>query len=271
MTIINSIYKITEPIGRGSFGTVYIANNIRTNEEVAIKIENNNNDTKLIKREAIILNYLYRNNVECIPKLYYYGITNNSTCIVLTLFSCDLLTYIENVNPNTETLYKIMNKCINILQKVHNKNVIHRDVKPQNFMIKNGDIFLIDFGFAYFYKNEEGVHHNKVTESIIGSVKYTSYFNHCGEPSSRRDDLLSLGYMFLSFIEEYLIWDTKNIEFPPSKLEITNINYPKNEFIKNKKKISLLKSICNDKMSTYFEYVYKLTYDGEPNYDFIMS
>ena len=92
MTIINSIYKISEPIGNGSFGTVYIANNIRTNEEVAIKIENNTNSTKLIKREATILNYLYRNNVDRIPKLYYYGITNNSSCIVLTLFSCDLLT-----------------------------------------------------------------------------------------------------------------------------------------------------------------------------------
>ena len=38
MTIINSTYKISEPIGNGSFGTVYIANNIRTNEQVAIKL-----------------------------------------------------------------------------------------------------------------------------------------------------------------------------------------------------------------------------------------
>ena len=77
--------------------------------------------------------------------------------------------------------------------------------------------------------------------------------------------------MFLYFIEEYLIWDTTNIKFPPSKLEITNVNHPKNEYIKNKKTLSTLKSFCNKKMISYFNHIYNLKLTSEPNYDYLTN
>ena len=271
MTIINNTFKLIETIGNGNFGKVYVANNIRTHEKVAIKMESENNPNNLIKREASILNYLYRNNVNCIPKLYYYGVTDKSSCIILTLFSCNLLEYVKNNNMTNDDLYILMSNCIKNLQKIHDKNVLHRDIKPQNFMIHNNDIYLIDFGFAYFYKDENGIHDNKETKNIIGSVRYTSYFNHIGEPSSRRDDLLSLGYMFLFLLEDYLIWDTTNITFPQTNYEITSIYHPKNEYIKNKKTLSTLKSFCNNKMISYFNHIYNLKTTSEPNYDYLIN
>ena len=101
------------------------------------------------------------------------------------------------------------------------------------------------------------------TKNIIGSVRYTSYFNHNGDPSSRRDDLLSLGYMFLFLLEDYLIWDTTNITFPQTNYEITSIYHPKNEYIKNKKTLSTLKSFCNNKMISYFNHIYNLKTTSE--------
>ena len=73
--IINKKFKINETIGNGKFGIVYKGQNLRTKEIVAIKTEKNS-FYKLLKREAIIIDHLYRAKVKKIPCVYWYGITN---------------------------------------------------------------------------------------------------------------------------------------------------------------------------------------------------
>ena len=62
---------------------------------------------------------------------------------------------------NITTLYKIMKKCLNVLKSIHQHGVLHRDIKPQNFMIKHDDIYLIDFGLSIFYIDENDRHIEK--------------------------------------------------------------------------------------------------------------
>ena len=101
-----------------------------------------------------------------------------------------------------------MKKCLNVLKSIHQHGVLHRDIKPQNFMIKHDDIYLIDFGLSIFYIDENDRHIEKQdSENVVGTPKYISYFNHNGEPNSRRDDLLSLGYMILLLINGSLSWE----------------------------------------------------------------
>ena len=75
--------------------------------------------------------------------------------------------------------------------------------------------------------------------------------------------------MFLFLLEDYLIWDTTNITFPETNYDITSIYHPKNEYIKNKKTLSTLKSFCNNKMISYFNHIYNLKTTSEPNVVFV--
>ena len=74
MTLINKKYLLLEKIGEGSFGSIYKGQNIRTNEFVAIKIEKIDCDTKILKREAII--YQYINNNQYTPQIKWFGKDN---------------------------------------------------------------------------------------------------------------------------------------------------------------------------------------------------
>jgi serine/threonine protein kinase len=71
MKLINNKYNLLEKIGEGSFGSIYRGQNIRTSEYVAIKIEPINNETKLLKNESLI--YQYLNNSSGIPSVKWFG------------------------------------------------------------------------------------------------------------------------------------------------------------------------------------------------------
>jgi serine/threonine protein kinase len=71
MSLIGNKYKLLEKIGEGSFGSIYKGENIRTHELVAIKVEPINNNTKLLKNESII--YQYLNNNEGLPNVKWFG------------------------------------------------------------------------------------------------------------------------------------------------------------------------------------------------------
>ena len=58
MNLINNKYKLIEKIGSGSFGSIFKGENIRTKEKVAIKLEPIKNETKMLKNESIIYQYL---------------------------------------------------------------------------------------------------------------------------------------------------------------------------------------------------------------------
>ena len=91
-----------------------------------------------------------------------------------------------------------MLKMLSIIEEIHNLFVVHRDIKPQHFMIKNNNLYLIDFGISTFYVDEnQKLKPNNKTENMIGSPNYTSYYIHEGNTYSRRDDMISLGYTYI--------------------------------------------------------------------------
>ena len=69
--LIGKKYILLDLIGSGSFGSIYQGENVRTNEKVAIKVEPIKNETKLLKNEATI--YQYLSNKQGIPEVKWYG------------------------------------------------------------------------------------------------------------------------------------------------------------------------------------------------------
>jgi casein kinase 1 len=269
--IINRKFKINDAIGNGKFGIVYKGQNLRTKEIVAIKTEKNS-IYKLLKREAIIIDHLYREKVKKIPSIYWYGKYNDLTCLIMTHFQYDLMSYVEIKKPEKEKIGLLIIKCIDVLENVHNKSIIHRDIKPQNFMIKDTDIYLIDFGLALFYKDENNIHiQHKDENSIVGTPKYISFFNHNGELQSRRDDLISLGYMYLFLISGSLPWDyIHQMEYKTDLQEIS-LDHPKNILRCEKKEFNNLREHCDENLLKYLDYCYSLNFDDDPDYDKLMS
>jgi len=271
--LIGRKYQIDEKIGEGCFGYVCKGHNIKTGEIVAIKIEKQQVLYKVLKNESNVLFYLYQKGCSQIPKIYWYGLWQENTCLVMSYYTHSLQDFYEKKGAlEPKKMDVLMVQIIDILENIHKHYVLHFDIKPQNFMIKEGELYLIDFGFSKIYIDENEKHINKGSLYFTGSPKYVSYYNHCGEPSSRRDDLISLGYMYLYLTGHVLPWENVDVLLE-TPLEENHIEHPKNKIRREYKNIENLKEILeeNSKISDYLEYCYNLDYDEKPSYYFLRS
>lgn len=262
-TIIHGRYNIISIIGKGKFGVVLKACDNITGEPVAIKRESISSQILSIKHETKIMTHLFQNRFRKLPFVYWYGSQNAFQYLVMTYYDCSLDEYVKSNKFNSDfILEKLFSQCICILENIHKLYVLHRDIKPDNFMIKDGEIYLIDYGLATFWIDGNGKHiTNLKQDTIIGTPKYVSYYNYIGNTISRRDDLISLGYMIMYFIYSYLPWQGKIYHF--------NIKSWKNisEFLENETPVN--ENAPSIKMLNYMKYCYSLEFDETPNYNLL--
>ena len=253
MDIINKKYILLDKIGSGCFGSIYKAQNIRTKEYVAIKVEPIKDELKLLKNESKIYNHL--NGSDNIPIVKWYGKDNKNYYMVINLLGDSLQNLMYSMKKFSPILIlKLGIKIINILKFIHEKGFIHRDIKPDNFLFglnKPDKLYLIDFGLCKSYLDKNDIHNKfKKTFSLIGSKNYASINAHEYNELSRRDDLESLGYMLLYLYKGELEWqqigDTKKILNMKQKIT-QNENIP--EILRN-----------------YLKYVRCLEFEETPNY-----
>ena len=255
MELINHKYKIIEKIGEGNFGTIYKGENIRTRELVAIKVEPIEKDIKLLKNESII--YQYLTNVHGIPSVKWFGKDTTNYYMVLNLLGPSLQT-IKNNQLNSFSLKLVLQigiKVVLLLKTIHEKKLVHRDVKPDNFLFglnnENNDIYIIDFGFCKTFMDGDCHIEETKTSNIIGSITYASINSHKCIELSRRDDLESLGYMLVYLYLGYLPWQ----ELSHS---ISQIQHMKETLIET---ISLPRAL-----SEFIHYVRSVEFKEEPQY-----
>lgn len=256
-------YNIQELIGKGKFGSVYKGINKKTHNPVAIKIETESSFS-VLKHETTILNYLYRKGCHTIPLIYWYGLYLYQPTLVMT--------YFEQVITAEQFSIVSFLRLLTILEKIHSLGVIHRDIKPANMMLKNGEIFLIDFGFANFFVNEHFEHKEHcIKEYIIGTPNYISIHIHNGNEASRRDDLISLGYSYLyldsSIVNPLEVFSDSNITDETIYPEM-HIKHPNLLEKRERKKWTKMESFLSSELKIfhYLKYCYDLQYNETPNY-----
>jgi casein kinase 1 len=271
-TVIGNKYILECIIGRGKFGVVYKGRHRDKGEKVAIKTETDS-AFKVLRHEATVLNYLFYNDVRNIPVVYWFGQHVNMTCLIMSYYTCNLCDYIANKgHMDKAKLGSIMIKCIHILESIHKYYVLHRDVKPQNFMVRDGDLYIIDFGLSTVFIDEDGKHViKKDSDNILGTPRFISYFNHIGANISRRDDLISLGYMYLYLQNEGLPWDKHIQSLYESELPFTSVNHPKNIELTSSKTWDCLSKHTESGIYMFLKYCYELKFDDKPSYSLLME
>lgn len=261
MSLIANKYKLLEKIGSGSFGTIYKGENIRSREKVAIKVEPIMEDLKLLKNESTI--YQYLKEIKGVPSIKWYGKDEDNYYMVISLLGESLQKIKDNYGFfSKKIVFQLGVQLLEILKSIHNKGLIHRDIKPDNFLIgpKNKtqsetQLYLIDFGFCKTYLNGDKHIEQKSISKLLGTPNYASVNAHNCINLSRRDDLESLGYMLIYFYLGDLPW--KNEE------NIDSIKHMKDLLLKNK-------DIPNT-LIHYLKIVRGLEFEETPNYIYLLD
>lgn len=265
-------YEIQKCIGKGQFGTIYFGLDKQTNRNVAIKVESGDTSYITLKNEAKILRYLYDNKCREIPCIYWYGKMNNNIILIIPKYECSLYDFVLRNQLTDSDINTFMLKILSLIEDIHKLYVVHRDIKPHHFMIKNNDLILIDFGISTFYVDgNKNVIKNIEKTEIIGSPNYVSYFIHSGNTYSCRDDLLSIAYLYYFMNKRSLPWDSipNNEHTNTTEYSELSIFHPKNEIIKELKEGNSFLSFSeklNNNFSIFISYIYNLTYQEQPNY-----
>ena len=203
-------YRLKDQIGEGSFGMIYRAES--ESGLYAVKFEKKRpNKRSLLESESKIMSYLKGPGI---PKIYSYSIYNDYNVMVMQLLGKNLnslLNKTEEKRLSLKTICMLGIKMIRILEYIHEKHIIHRDIKPDNFTMdyeKGTTLYLLDFGLAKQYRSSKTLEHYpmKKNKKLTGTARYASINALRGNDQSRRDDLESIGYVLIYLLKGVLPW-----------------------------------------------------------------
>ncbi|KAL0383633.1 UNVERIFIED_CONTAM: Casein kinase-like protein 11 [Sesamum calycinum] len=261
--VVGGKFKLGRKIGGGSFGV-----NIQNGEEVAIKLEPVKTKHPQLHYESKI--YMLLQGGTGIPNLKWFGVESEYNVMVIDLLGPsleDLFNYC-NRKFTLKTVLMLADQLINRVEYMHSRGFLHRDIKPDNFLMglgrKANQVYIIDFGLAKKYRDLQTHKHIPYRENknLTGTARYASVNTHLGVEQSRRDDLESLGYVLMYFLRGSLPWQGLKAGTKKQK-------YDK---ISEKKMLTPIEVLCKSYPSefiSYFHYCRSLRFEDKPDYSYL--
>jgi serine/threonine protein kinase len=267
-----NLFMTIKKIGSGSFGEVYTAVD-KDGKYVAIKSEEKrkNSQQRILTENRIYQRLKHRGFIDGLPHVYMFIQTSDFNLLVMEL-----------LGPSLEDVFNICGRKFNLgtvlnlgcafmvlMEKLHNTRYIHRDIKPNNFLIGMTDnidkLYVMDFGLSKQYADPKNKHIEfNSNRSLIGTARYASINMHLGIEPTRRDDLESIGYMLIYFLNGVLPW--QGIKKTDNKDHI--------EAIGDEKMCVSLKKLCANIplcFKDYLQYCRNLKFDETPDYKYLYS
>ncbi|KAI9011906.1 kinase-like domain-containing protein [Phycomyces nitens] len=261
-------YRIGRKIGSGSFGDIHLCTNTITDEKVAIKLESVNAKHPQLEYEAKV--YRALSGGVGVPYLQWFGTELNYNAMVIDLLGPSLEDLFNFCNRkfSLKTSLLLADQMISRIEYIHRKGFIHRDIKPDNFLMgigkRGNQVNIIDFGLAKRFRDPRTNVHIpfKDKKNLTGTARYASVNTHLGVEQSRRDDMESLGYMLIYFLRGSLPWQGLKALTKKEKYEK----------IMEKKVSTPTDLLCRNipiELSIYLNYTRSLRFDDKPDYSYI--
>jgi len=169
---------------------------------------------------------------------------------------------------SVQTVLMLADQMISRVEYFHSKNFLHRDIKPDNFLMGTGKkghhVYIIDYGLSKKYRDPKTHQHipYKENKALTGTARYASINTHLGIEQARRDDLESLGYIFMYFLRGSLPWQGLKAQTKKQKYDR----------ISEKKMATPVETLCKgfpSEFPVYLNYVRSLRFEDKPDYQYL--
>lgn len=265
---VGNKYRLGRKLGSGSFGDIHQGTTLATDEQVAVKLEKRKTKHPQLHIEAKFLSMLHGGIG--IPQILWTGQEGDFNVLVMQLLGPSLEDLFNFCGRkfSMKTVLLLADQLISRIEYVHFKGFIHRDVKPDNFLMgpgKKGNlVYIIDFGLAKRFRCPRTHLHipYKEHKNLTGTARYASVNTHLGIEQSRRDDLESLGYVLMYFNLGSLPWQGLRAVDKKQKYEK----------ICEKKLSTSVDMLCKGypaEFSTYLNYCRSLRFEDKPDYSYL--
>ncbi|KAK9055699.1 hypothetical protein SSX86_026784 [Deinandra increscens subsp. villosa] len=266
--VVGGKFKLGRKIGSGSFGELYLGVNISTGEEVAVKLEPAKTKHPQLHYESKV--YMLLQGGTGVPSLKWFGVEGEYNVMVIDLLGPsleDLFNYC-NRKFSLKTVLMLADQLINRVEYMHARSFLHRDLKPDNFLMGLGrranQVYIIDFGLAKKYRDLQTHRHIPYRENknLTGTARYASVNTHLGVEQSRRDDLESLGFVLMYFLRGSLPWQGLRAGTKKQKYDR----------ISEKKMLTPIEVLCKSypsEFTSYFDYCRSLKFENKPDYSYL--
>mmetsp|Transcript_18046 Transcript_18046/g.51300 ORF Transcript_18046/g.51300 Transcript_18046/m.51300 type:complete len:342 (+) Transcript_18046:54-1079(+) len=272
-SLIGGRYKSGPRIGAGSFGEVFLGNDQQTGAQVAIKTEPSTAMHGCLEREVRAYRALSKS--ERVPRILWEGVgALNSRVMVTELMGPSLADLLEFCGKrfSLKTTLMLMGQMLECLEAVHAAGLVHRDLKPDNFLIGLGEkastVHIIDFGLSTAWIDRRTRDHVPYRENRghVGTARYSSVGSHFGRQQSRRDDLESLGYLMLYFLQGSLPWQHAQLFCRDDKERLREIQ--------DRKAAMTVDRLCHrhpPEIAMYLRYARSLQFEECPDYMYMKN
>ena len=260
-------YKPEKKLGEDSFGKIYSAVNVIDGENYAFKMESKEGGENLLESEAYFLCYLKGYDI---PSVKSYGFSGNYNIMVMELLGKSLEELFQECKKklSLKTVCFLAQQMLDRMEFIHNKHIIHRDIKPDNFVMglnnKCDIVYILDFGLAKKYRSSRTLQHIKfnINKKLTGTARYASINALRGCEQSRRDDLEAIGYVLMYFLRGSLPWQGLKVDRKEDR-------YKK---IYEKKKETSPEELCSGfppELAEYVRYTRNLEFEQNPDYNYL--
>ena len=267
-TVFFDRYRLVEKLGEGTFGMIFKCES--SDGLCAFKFEKKRPNKKtLLKTESEMMIYLKGPGI---PRIISYIENSEYNIMIMELLGKsleNLLKHSENKKLSLKSVCLFGIQSLKILKNIHDKHIIHRDIKPDNFAIGYSDpkkIYLLDFGLAKKYRSSKTLEQKPMQKNkkLTGTARYASINALAGCDQSRRDDLEGLSYVLAYLLRGNLPWQGLVVKTKEEKYaKILQIK-------KSTSSEELLKGFPKE-MIRFLEYCKNLMYEQDPDYDFLKN